>query len=674
MSFSNIPRPRKEPMSTEEYLRSVFKAQESSSKNRDYTPRTVQPDGSMDTEDFLREVVFGVERPPARPVQAKPVTDTPTPDPQGFDSRTSGAQNPGLQAADAQLTASENFEAIVKRTREQAAALLSEADFLKKENATPAPDKNAVQTLLYHSGAEAGLTKKDLLTTMESHPDRDAGMKVVNMVDAADAPSADTLQLQRPPTSAGLNSAAGTSPIAGGGLYAAARTAAGRIATDAGGSAVRQPANNDKEFWGDMSQKLAQSGLKTVEERGTSAVDANAYKWAMGGDAKALEYLHTQAAKYPDDAALQRYSSASSFVSKQLENFKNTPWRQKDMKTFQHNLQESIKTIPGLSNSEIAATQQYASEYFTGAKKRYTENKPLLVQSLSEDVSMSGADTLRKTDDLLEDYALSRGGIPAAGKTPAVAASDIEPKRTEILGEVTGNRMKILQKTPEGRAQLQQEVTKLDPYRAPEMWKHDVGPHGNIRSGLSDELLSTATFYADKHGVPLTLALMILSGESNGVEDAKSGTGARGRMQLTTSAREAINQHYKGYESLSMDDPEQNIELGMIYLKMGLDASNGDWLYTMIYYNSGEGKARDAREKLFDPKMRQRILECKTSDQEQLRVDLGLEKKENVLYVSKQVSRTKLREPEFALPESSIWHYLPADAKKTALRGMPAGE
>ena len=157
---------------------------------------------------------------------------------------------------------------------------------------------------------------------------------------------------------------------------------------------------------------------------------------------------------------------------------------------------------------------------------------------------------------------------------------------------------------------------------------------------------------------------MILSGESNGVEDAKSGTGARGRMQLTTSAREAINQHYKGYESLSMDDPEQNIELGMIYLKIGLDASNGDWLYTMIHYNSGEGKARELRNKLSDPEIRRRLIESSESNWKQLGIDFGLTKKEHALYVSDQINRTKLRVPQFTLPAASVWHYLPASAKQ----------
>ncbi len=50
------------PLSTEEYLRVIFEEADRR-KNRDHTPRTLQPDGSQTTEDWLREVVFGTERP-----------------------------------------------------------------------------------------------------------------------------------------------------------------------------------------------------------------------------------------------------------------------------------------------------------------------------------------------------------------------------------------------------------------------------------------------------------------------------------------------------------------------------------------------------------------------------------------------------------------------------------
>ncbi len=54
-------------LSTEDWLRAVFE-EGRRRKNRDHTPRTLQPDGSQTTEDWLREVVFGTERPEFAPM------------------------------------------------------------------------------------------------------------------------------------------------------------------------------------------------------------------------------------------------------------------------------------------------------------------------------------------------------------------------------------------------------------------------------------------------------------------------------------------------------------------------------------------------------------------------------------------------------------------------------
>ena len=213
MPFNSVPRLRKEPMSTEEYLRGVFQAQENSRKNRDYTPRTFQPDGSMDTEDFLREVVFGVERPPAwtaRSARADPVSDAPKPAPQRSDSRTSGTSDSDVQTTGAQPTDSENFEAIVGRIRKQAAALFPDADFLKRENAGASSGKHVVKTLEDHPDDDSDRPKKGALRTMESRPARDPNFKLVNPGDATSAPPASPQHLQSPPAGAETNGAAGT--------------------------------------------------------------------------------------------------------------------------------------------------------------------------------------------------------------------------------------------------------------------------------------------------------------------------------------------------------------------------------------------------------------------------------------------------------------------------------
>ncbi len=70
------------PLSTEEYIRRVF-AEARRGRERDHTPRSVRPDGSMNTEDWLREVAFGTERPPkseqpaASPLREPPRSEAP---------------------------------------------------------------------------------------------------------------------------------------------------------------------------------------------------------------------------------------------------------------------------------------------------------------------------------------------------------------------------------------------------------------------------------------------------------------------------------------------------------------------------------------------------------------------------------------------------------------------
>ncbi len=68
------------PLPTEEYIRRVF-AEARRGRERDHTPRSVRPNGSMNTEDWLREVVFGTERSPRpEPAAASPLRQSPRPE------------------------------------------------------------------------------------------------------------------------------------------------------------------------------------------------------------------------------------------------------------------------------------------------------------------------------------------------------------------------------------------------------------------------------------------------------------------------------------------------------------------------------------------------------------------------------------------------------------------
>lgn len=70
------------PTSAEEFIRKTFEGGKHTIP-RDHTPRTFQPDGSMTTEDWLREVVFGVDRAttPIREAAALKTASSPQEDP-----------------------------------------------------------------------------------------------------------------------------------------------------------------------------------------------------------------------------------------------------------------------------------------------------------------------------------------------------------------------------------------------------------------------------------------------------------------------------------------------------------------------------------------------------------------------------------------------------------------
>ena len=647
MSFSNIPRPRKEPLSTEEYLRSIFKAQESSSKNRDYTPRTLQPDGSMDTEDFLREVVFGVERQPVwapQSARAKPVADAPMMDPQSSDARA-----PGFRFSPTPPATLKDLEAALSRVPGTGTALFPGFETLEKKKAALVVEKNAFEATVHL-------------------PDENSDGEARLPTNATGEPPVVLPILQR------LSAEAGTPTPAGGGLYAAARTAAGRTATDAGGSAGRQPASHDAEFWGGMSQKLAQSGLKTVEEHGAGVVDANAYKWAMGGDAKALEYLRTQATKYPDDAALQRSAVVAPIVAGRLAEFNKLPWEQRNHEALRRQMQQSIDGLPGLSpDGKKEAFQDALVEVKKHTQSRrdvYESSKGPLITGLSEDTGMSDAETTQQVDVSLREYKAIRG-VNVPGKEPQLDYKDLIPERNAVLGQVMEKRLERLQMTPGGAEAVRQKVLALDPPLDKEVWKKTTfSPvKGLDRAGLSQDTIDSAEKYAGKYDVPPTLMLMILSGESDGLLKKKNDqSSATGLMQLTDDTVKELKRLHPEFANYSSDNEQQNMEMGAAYLRMGLERSSGDWLKAMIGYKRGLNELLKMDKQLDAPELRQRLLTYAESDRTQLQKDLGLKDKD-AEYIWKQVSRTKLRDPNFQLPEPSVWYYLPVEKKRTLRNG-----
>lgn len=98
------------------------------------------------------------------------------------------------------------------------------------------------------------------------------------------------------------------------------------------------------------------------------------------------------------------------------------------------------------------------------------------------------------------------------------------------------------------------------------------------QASASADIPTLVDRYAARYGVPLDLARNLVRIESGGRQSAVSPTGARGVMQLTPSTARALG--------VDINDPEQNIEGGMRYLRLQYDRF-GRWDLALAAYHSG---------------------------------------------------------------------------------------
>jgi|GEM_PF-1758626 len=84
--------------------------------------------------------------------------------------------------------------------------------------------------------------------------------------------------------------------------------------------------------------------------------------------------------------------------------------------------------------------------------------------------------------------------------------------------------------------------------------------------------------YARRYGIPLSIARNLVRVESGGRQDAVSPDGARGVMQLMPATARALG--------VDINDPEQNIEGGMRYLRQQYDRF-GRWDLAVAAYHAG---------------------------------------------------------------------------------------
>ena len=99
----------------------------------------------------------------------------------------------------------------------------------------------------------------------------------------------------------------------------------------------------------------------------------------------------------------------------------------------------------------------------------------------------------------------------------------------------------------------------------------------NLPAELSDKVVAVA----QKYNVDPALALYVVSTESGGDSGAVSVKGARGLMQLMPKTAKDLG--------VDPNDPDQNLDGGMRYLKQNLDKYGGDTQKALAAYNWGPG-------------------------------------------------------------------------------------
>ena len=103
----------------------------------------------------------------------------------------------------------------------------------------------------------------------------------------------------------------------------------------------------------------------------------------------------------------------------------------------------------------------------------------------------------------------------------------------------------------------------------------------------NDPLVQLTVDKAKEHNVPSTLAIAVVTLESNW--DAKAlSQGNYGLGQIKCGTARGIGFNGK---CVALLQPEVNLEYSMAYLRMALDQAQGDECQALTWYNEGLGKA-----------------------------------------------------------------------------------
>ncbi|MCY2929340.1 MAG: lytic transglycosylase domain-containing protein [Planctomycetota bacterium] len=121
------------------------------------------------------------------------------------------------------------------------------------------------------------------------------------------------------------------------------------------------------------------------------------------------------------------------------------------------------------------------------------------------------------------------------------------------------------------------------------MWLHER----EIQRRL--ELCDRAVrYHAARQGLPPELVRGVIRAESGGRPDARSNRDAIGLMQIRQDTKQNVIDRFKVPDG-DLTDPEYNIFIGTIYLRMMLDRFDGDVELALAAYNWGPANVTKLR-------------------------------------------------------------------------------
>lgn len=104
--------------------------------------------------------------------------------------------------------------------------------------------------------------------------------------------------------------------------------------------------------------------------------------------------------------------------------------------------------------------------------------------------------------------------------------------------------------------------------------------HGDLRNASTGDVKKMLSVAAQKYGVDLGLVQAVAQTESGLSQNAVSSVGAKGVMQLMPDTAKAMGVG-------NINDPRENIDGGVRYLKQMLSEFDGDVSKALAAYNAG---------------------------------------------------------------------------------------